>query len=135
METIFEINYWAVLVSAIAAFVQSFVYYMFLGNQLESQRSKNGSDTATKVPVWKMFVEIIRSLVLAFVISRFVVLLDVNDFIEASQLGFWIWLGFPVVLLSGSVLWENIPWKLASIHAGDWLIKIILIIIILGIWR
>jgi len=30
----------------------------------------------------------------------------------------FLWIGFPVIILTGSVLWENIPWKLAAIHAA-----------------
>ncbi len=53
----------------------------------------------------------------------------------AVQLGALLWIGFPVVLLVGSVIWENVPWKLAAIHAGDWLVKLLLVTIIVGLWR
>ena len=38
-------------------------------------------------------------------------------------------------LLTGSVMYENVPWKLAAIHAGDWFVKLILIAVIIAIWR
>jgi hypothetical protein len=31
-----------------------------------------------------------------------------------------LWIGFPVLLFSGSVMWQNVPWMLAVIQAGDW---------------
>ena len=31
------------------------------------------------------------------------------------------------VLLAGSVAHEKVPWRLAAIHAGDWLVKLVLI--------
>jgi hypothetical protein len=46
-----------------------------------------------------------------------------------------VWIGFPVVILIGSVLWENTPVKVAAIHAGDWLVKMLVIPIIMSVWR
>jgi hypothetical protein len=43
------------------------------------------------------------------------------------ELGLAVWIGFPVVLLSGTVFDENVPWMLgmlAAIHARDWLVKL-----------
>ncbi len=45
-----------------------------------------------------------------------------------------LWIGFPVILLTGSVLWENVLWKVAAIHAGDWLVKMLVIPIIVSAW-
>ncbi|MGH7316977.1 MAG: DUF1761 domain-containing protein [Candidatus Rokuibacteriota bacterium] len=51
------------------------------------------------------------------------------------QLGLGLWIGFPVVLLTGSVVWENVPPKLAAIHSGDWLLKFLVIAVIVSVWR
>ena len=42
---------------------------------------------------------------------------------------------FPAIILLGSVIHENVPWKLATIHVGDRLVKLLLIAIILSIGR
>lgn len=52
----------------------------------------------------------------------------------AVHIGLFLWIGFPVILLTGSVLWENIPWKVAAIHAGDWLVKLLVISVIVSGW-
>jgi hypothetical protein len=39
------------------------------------------------------------------------------------------------VLLTGSVIHENVPWKLAAIHAGDWLVKLVVVTVIVSLWR
>ena len=49
--------------------------------------------------------------------------------------GLALWIGFPVVLLAGSVFHENVPWKLAALHAGDWLVKLLVIAVIVGVWH
>jgi hypothetical protein len=42
-------------------------------------------------------------------------------------LGLALWIGFPFVLWTGAVIHERTPWKLAAIHAGDWLAKLLLV--------
>jgi hypothetical protein len=39
------------------------------------------------------------------------------------------------MLLTGSVIHENVPWQLAIIHAGDWLLKLLIIGVVVGAWR
>ena len=131
------INYLAVVVAAVAAFVVSTVWYIVFGKEmmkLQGVKPDAMADMETPQP-WKILVEIVRSLVVAYVLARFVVLLGVVEWMGAVQLGVWVWIGFPITLLVGSVVWENIPWKLAAIHAGDWLVKILFIVVILGVWR
>jgi len=82
-----------------------------------------------------MITAVVRSLVVAYVLARFVVLLRIVNWIAAAKLAVWLWIGFPLMILLGSVQWENVPWKLATIHAGDWLVKLVLMAIILGAWR
>jgi Protein of unknown function (DUF1761) len=52
----------------------------------------------------------------------------------ALNLGLWIWLGFPVQMLVGASLWDNKSWILDLIHAGDWLLKMLLTTLILAKW-
>jgi hypothetical protein len=40
-------------------------------------------------------------------------------------LGLALWVGFPLVLWVGAVIHENVPPKLAVLHAGDWLLKLL----------
>jgi hypothetical protein len=54
---------------------------------------------------------------------------------SAIQFGLFLWIGFPVILLAGSVLWGNVPWRVAAIHAGDWLVKSLVIAIIVSVWH
>ena len=52
----------------------------------------------------------------------------------AVHFGVFLWIGFPVILLTGSVLWENVLWKVAAIYAGDWLVKMLVIPLIVSAW-
>ncbi|MER6796998.1 DUF1761 family protein, partial [Amycolatopsis mediterranei] len=53
----------------------------------------------------------------------------------ALGLALLLWAGFPVVILAGSVLHERVPVRLAALHAGDFLAKIAVVAVLLGVWR
>ena len=38
-----------------------------------------------------------------------------------------------MILLAGSVLHERVPWRLAAVHAGDWLLKLVAVALIVGL--
>jgi hypothetical protein len=124
------LNYLAIVAAAVAAFVASSAWYVV------AQRVSPGTMAAlVGAPAWKMPIEPFRNIVLAFVIAHLLVLARVTDWTAAAYVSLWLWVGFPVMLLSGSVIWENVPWKRATIHAGDWLLKLLLMAVVLGAWR
>jgi hypothetical protein len=72
-------------------------------------------------------VELLRSGVVATAVSVLADRLSVRGPREAVVLGAGLWAAFPVVLLTGSVFHERVPWQLAAIHAGDWLAKLLVV--------
>jgi len=87
------------------------------------------------MPAGKLVIELVRCIVLAFIIAHFIAALGISNWFIAGHIGLLLWIGFPVVLLTGSVLWENVPVKVAAIHAGDWLVKLLVIPIIVSVWH
>ncbi len=133
-----EINYWAVIAAAVAAFVLGAVWYspLLFGNAYMEVRGMNpGAIAAMRPPAWELFGEFVKNIVVAFVLAHFVVRLGVRDWKGAVQLGLWVWVGFQAMLLMGAVLHEKMPWMLYAIHAGDALVKTLLMTAILGVWR
>jgi Protein of unknown function (DUF1761) len=130
------INYAAVVVTAVAAFVASSVYYVIFGKALASVLPADAVSTDMRsVPAWKKIAEFVRGFVVAFVVALFVEHFGVADWKGALRLAILAWIGFPFMILSGAVLWDNRPWKFAAIHSGDWLMKLVLMTTILGIWH
>ena len=128
-----EINFLAVIVAAVAAFILSGVWYGVFGNQLallHPAYADSGSLSAKDV-----IVELARNLVLALVLAWLVDQIGVDDWAQGALLGFMLWIGIAVVLLIGSVYHEKVPAKLAAIHAGDWLLKLVVIAMIAGVWQ
>ena len=132
------VNYVAIIVTAVAAFVEGWLWYspLLFGKAYMRLR---GVDPATmaqmKMPVGKLIAELGRCLVIAYVLARLVHRLDVVSWRGAVHVGAGLWLGFPATLLVGSVLWDNVKPKLALIHAGDWLVKLLFMTILLTVWR
>ena len=56
--------------------------------------------------------------------------LDLTTWGSALAFAVAVWVAFPVVLLVGSVVHEGVPPLLAAIHAGDWLLKLVLITVL-----
>jgi hypothetical protein len=46
-----------------------------------------------------------------------------------------LWIGFPFVLWTGALIHENAPLKLAAIHAGDWLVKLLVVAATVSLWQ
>jgi Protein of unknown function (DUF1761) len=90
--------------------------------------------THTTIHAWKVFIDVVREFVVIYVLAGLVNGLGIVNWRGALSLGFWVWLGFPVQMLVGASLWDNKPWALDLIHAGDWLIKMLLIALILAKW-
>ena len=133
-----HVNYWAVLVAAVAVFVLGWLWYSPLLFFKPWMRLRGMDPVAAmagaKMPAGKLLIELVRCLVLAYVIARFMALLGVTGWMGALHFGLFLWIGFPLILLTGSVLWENVPWRVAAIHAGDWLVKLLVIPIIVSLW-
>src|SRR6266568_4095026 len=118
-----EINYWALIVAALAALVVGAVWYssFLFGNAwMELRFDPSSLDNYTQN---------------LNVLARFVVLLRIVDWKGAVLLGVWVWIGFNATLLLGTVIHENMPWKLYAIHAGHGLVNILVMTVILGVWR
>jgi len=131
-----ELSYLAVVMATVAAFVFSSAWYMVFGKARMKLLGNNRDTDADvrRVSAGKILFEVIRSFVVVFVIAHLLALAGILGWRDAAQFG--LWLGtFPVMILVGSVLWDKRPWKLAAIHAGDWLFKILLVAVILGVWR
>ena len=82
-----------------------------------------------------MPVELARTLTLALVLAGLASILKIRNPVGGMQLALALWVGFPFILLTGSVLYENVPSKLAAIHAGDWLAKLLIVAVLVSVWR
>jgi Protein of unknown function (DUF1761) len=106
----------SVLAATVAAFVAGGAYYSVVPAPGEGS-----------MPPWKLVVELGRCLVLAAVVAGLAANGDVDTWSGGLLLGLVLWAGFPFVLWVGAVIHENTPIRLAVIHGGDWLLKLLLV--------
>ena len=108
--------------SAVAA---SAAWYSALGNTLARYDDAYADGGAP--PAWLLPVELARSGAVTAAVAVVADRTGTEGPAAAARLGLDLWGAFPVVLLTGSVVHEKVPWQKAAIHAGDWLVKLLLI--------
>src|SRR5947199_9661413 len=105
-----HVNYLAVLVAAVAVFVLGWLWYSPLLFYMPWMRLRGMDHVAAmagaKMPGGKLLIELVRCLVLAYVIARFLALLGVSAGLGAVHFDHSLRVGFPGFLLTESVLWE-----------------------------
>ena len=128
-----DINLLAILVAATVAFVIGFTYYAVFGQRLAEV--SEAAAAGERPPPWKMAVEFSRCLILAAVIAGLASEAQIEEWTGGLLLGIALWIGFPFVLSTGAVIHENTPLKLAAILAGDWLVKLLAVAVIVSVWQ
>lgn len=123
----------AIGLATTAAVAASGAWYAAFGRRLAQLDDAYAEDTAAAG--WVVPVELARSGTVAVTVSALAARTGVTGPREAVRLGLALWVAFPVVLLTGSVVHEKVPWQLAAIHAGDWLGKLLLVTLVVGARR
>jgi Protein of unknown function (DUF1761) len=128
-----EVNMLAVLAATVAAFMLSSAYYSVFAAELA--QVSEAAAAGEQPPPWKLGVEVLRSLTLATVVAGLASQGEIDKWSGGLVLGLALWIGFPVVLWTGALIWENTPWKLAVLHGGDWLAKLLVVAVIVAVWH
>jgi hypothetical protein len=128
-----DINLVAVLVVTVGAFILSGVWYGIFGKAIASLQTKQAAEAA--MGPQQIALEILRTAIVTIGIAVLLSQLNVASAVEGIGYGLLLWVTFPVVLLAGSVMHEKVHPKLAAIHAGDWLVKLLVISTVLSMWR
>ena len=115
----------AVGLAAAAAVASSTAWYTAFGPRLAQLDEVYAGDAPP--PPWLPPVEFARSAVVAAAVRALAVRTGATAPADAARLALALWAAFPGVLLTGSVVHERVPWQQAAIHAGDWLVKLLLV--------
>jgi hypothetical protein len=129
-----DVNVLAILVATVVAFLLGSAYYVSLADRLATV--SDAARSGEQPPAWQLaVVELVRNLVLSSVVGVLAALADVDTFAGGLLLGLGLWVGFPLVLWTGAMFHERTPWRLAVIHGGDWLVKLLAISLIVSVWQ
>lgn len=124
-----DVSVIAVLVATVVAFGISGAWYAVFGARLAAV----GSASDASMPAWKVGVELLRNVVLAAVVAGVASRADIEGVTDGLLLGLVLWLGFPLVLWIGAIIHESTHWRLAAIHGGDWLVKLLAVAAIVSV--
>jgi hypothetical protein len=121
-------------IAAVSVFVLSSVWYAALTPVEARVLGPAAPDRGSRPQGLKVLLELARSVLVGAVIAGVARAADLHGVGSTVLLGLALWLGFPFVLLTGSMMWEKVPAVTAILHAGDWLLKLIVISVIVGLW-
>lgn len=132
------INYWAVLVSAIASMAIGMFWYspaVFGKAWMKGMKFKKSDMKKMHLtPGAAMAFGFAASLLTMFVLAIFMQYTQVTTIVHGMTISFWVWLGFVMPVVLGGTLWENKPWKVFLIGASYQLVNFLVAGAILGAW-
>ncbi|MFE3452080.1 DUF1761 domain-containing protein [Nonomuraea sp. NPDC059194] len=123
----------AVPVAAVVAFVLSSTFYA-VATPFERRLLGGAAPVRDARPSPVMILlELTRSMLTAGVLAGVARAMDLSAVGPTLLLAGALWLGFPFVLLTGSVLWDKAPRVTAVMHGGDWLVKLLAMAAVVGL--
>lgn len=133
---VIDINYLAILVSAVAQMVVGSVWYspVLFGRTWMKAVGKTETEIKKSAKGGAYFWAFIASLVTAYVLAFAVQVVEATTITDAILLGFWLWLGFVVTTSAGVQIFEGRPLKLFILNTGYYLVSLIIMTIILTMW-
>ena len=117
-----DIDPLAVAIAAVAALAFSGSWYALVPADTPEEW-----EAARTPPAWLPAAELLRNVVVALVVAGLTVEIGIDDAAGGLLLGVSLFVGFPAVLFAGSILHEGYPGRMAAVHLGDWLLKLMLI--------
>lgn len=136
----FTFNIWAVIAAAAVNMVLGFLWYsdMMFGKQwmklMGIHPTKEEKEKMQKTMGPAMGIMLVSSLIMAYVLDRFVHMAMANTLLEGAKVGLWAWLGFVATTMLSSVLFGKKPLKLYYIDTGYYLVLMLINGAILARW-
>ena|SRR5688572_1870172 len=135
------VNYFAVLIAAIASMVLGFVWYGPLFGSMWIKMSKFSKKDMEKAKSKGMQAQyaltLVGSLLMSFVLYHSLVFassyMKVSGVSVGLSTGFWNWLGFIVPVTLTSVLWEGKSWSLWILNNAYNLLSLLMMGVILSL--
>lgn len=82
-----------------------------------------------------MLLAPLREIIAAYVLGLLITRMGILNWKRAVRLILLLWTAFHAVGMAGAVIWDNMPWQLGVVHAGDWLMKMVFMAIALSLWH
>lgn len=131
----FPINYWAIIVAAIAKFVLGALWYSPVAFGPMWMRLAGVSEAQMKASMGKgMAVDALGALVMAFVLVHATHYAGAHGIGQGAAVGFFNWLGFVAPVMLSMTIYEQRPFRLFLIGAGYLLVALVIMGAIVTVW-
>jgi hypothetical protein len=130
------VNYWAVVVAAIAGYAAGAIWYMSLSKPwMEAHGFTHESLQSHRSPV-PFILAFLANLVMAFILAGVVGHLGVGQVTLRNTVisAFLLWFGFVLTTLTVNYSFGRRPLKLMAIDGGHWLLVLMVQGVIIGLW-
>ena len=133
------INYFAVLTSVVAMMAVGFVWYgPLFGKQWMALTGFSPDRMSASEAKKSYMLTALGSLLMAYVLAHSIIFagvyLNMTGFMAGIDGAFWSWIGFVAPVTLGTVIWDRKPWKLWILNNGYWLVGMLVMGVILGMW-
>jgi len=131
------VNYWAVLVAALASIVVGSVWYSsgVFGKSWAEISKVDMSDMSNPSAKNGMIVMAISTLVTAYVLVQVLSFTAAFSIAEGATVAFWLWLGFVATVMLTRNTFAQQPTKLFYIDAFYQLVSLVVMASILVSWQ
>jgi len=131
----FDVNWLAVLVAAIVKFAIGGVWYSPVAFGPRWGRIVGVSPEAFKTRMMPaMITDLIASLVMAWILANVLKFTGAVGLIPGVRVSFFLWLGLVATPLLSTTIYEGRPIALFGINGAYWLISILVMGGIIGVW-
>ncbi len=133
------INYWAVIVAAIASMVIGSIWYgPLFGKKFMQEMGFNSMSEEQKAEMKKgmaktYIIQFIASMVMFYVLAWLMGALNQMSAMGGVQAAFWIWLGFVLPVKLGDAIWGG-KMSLFYIGVSNMLVTLVAGGMIIGAW-
>ena len=132
----FEVNWLAVLAAAIIRFAIGGVWFSPVGFGPAWGSLTGVTPEAFKARMGRaMVVDFIAGFILAWVLANLLQFLGVNRLVSGARFSFFLWLGFIAMPFLSLTVYEGRPMRLFAITAGFWLVSVVAMGGIIGVWQ
>ncbi len=134
MINLIQVNYAAVLLSAIAAMVVGSLWYGPLFGDAWMKLVGISKSDINKKEMPKLYgIMFIGALVEAYVLSHFIHYAGATTLINGAKTGLWAWLGFVATVMIGNYMFAKRPINLYLIDAGYALVNLVVMGAVLAV--
>lgn len=129
------LNYWTIILAAVINMAVGAFWYSpaLFGKVWAKALGKKEGDMGDANTGYS--VSTVGALVQNFILANLVVDLGLTTVSKGAMLGFWLWLGFLVLVMAGDTVFASRSWKIWKINAGYYFVVLVINGALLAAWR